>query len=167
LKDMAFFPGDIWGDFIPDEWTKKVLKQVYRNQQWIFVFLTKNPKRLIDIEWPPNSWVGATVDYQWRVGPTEEAFQQIKAPIKFISLEPLMEPVKFSNLDILDWIIIGGRNETARLPAGQPKWGWVESLINQARESNVKVFCRPNLKVGPYQKPREYPVELKPVIYTF
>lgn len=65
-----------------------------------------------------------------------------------------MEPVKFSNFDIFDWIIIGGRNETARMPAGQPEWSWVESLINQAKQSNIKVFCRPNLKVGPYQKLR-------------
>ena len=101
IRDQLVFVGDMgdmWGDFIPDEWIEKVLKQVWRNQQWIFVFLTKNPKRLIDIEWPRNAWVGATVDYQHRVKPTEEAFKQIKAPIKFISLEPLMEPVEFSNL---------------------------------------------------------------------
>jgi len=171
LRDKLVFVcdmGDMFGDFIPDEWIKKVLRQVWRNQQWIFVFLTKNPKRLINIEWPENAWVGATVDYQWRVGPTEEAFKKIKAPIKFISCEPLMGPVVFSSIDIFDWIIIGGRNETARMPAGQPEWSWVESLITQARESNVKIFFRPNLKIGMEdEKPRQYPVEMKPLINKF
>jgi len=79
-----------------------------------------------------------------------------------------MKPVKFSNLYIFDWIIIGGRNETSRMPAGQPEWSWVESLINQAGESNVKVFCRPNLKVGPdKEKLREFPVEMEPEIIGF
>jgi protein gp37 len=170
IRDKLVFVGDmgdIFGDFISDEWLEKVFRAVAKYKQWTYIFLTKNLKRVINIEWPKNTWIGATVDYQWRVGPTEKAFQQIKAPIKFISLEPLMEPVEFLNLDIFDWIIIGGRNETSRMPAGQPKWEWVKSLIGQARQSNVKVFCRPNLTVGPYQKPREFPVELKPLIYTF
>jgi len=161
--------GDLFGNFIPDEWIEKVLKRVWRNQQWIFVFLTKNPKRLINIEWPGNAWVGATVDIQSRVEETEEAFKQVKAPIKFISCEPLEEKVVFSDLKIFNWLIIGGRNETRKMPGKQPKWEWVQSLLGQAKEANVKVFCRANLLVGSKEeKPREYPIEIQsPKILTF
>ena len=86
---------DLFGDWVPQKWIDDVLKVVAENPQWNFLFLTKNPSRLVEIEWPANAWVGTTVDRQARVEPAIAAFQQIKATVRFLSCEPLLEELNF------------------------------------------------------------------------
>jgi len=143
---------DLFGNWVPQEWINSVLDSVREAPRWNFLFLTKNPKRLIDIDWPDNAWVGTTVDVQKRVKDAEAAFKKINAPIRFISCEPLQEKVVFDSIEIFDWIIIGGRSRCSNLPEFQPKWEWVESLLFQAREHHLKVYFKQNLA----SRPREY-----------
>ncbi len=144
---------DLFGDWVPDAWIAQVLDAVRKSPQWNFIFLTKNPKRLVDIEWPANAWVGTTVDRQSRVKSAEQAFKKIKANVKFLSCEPLLENVSFEDMTVFDWVIIGGRSKNTNGPEFQPEWMWVESLLNQARGSGCKVYFKPNLRT----RPTEYP----------
>ena len=144
---------DLFGAWVPQEWIDAVLKSVRENPQWTFLFLTKNPSRLVGINFPKNSWVGTTVDIQKRVAPAEEAFKKIKAPVKFLSCEPLLEKLTFKDMSMFDWIIIGGRSGSSGMPEGQPEWGWVEILIEKARRSGLSIYFKPNLMV----RPKEYP----------
>jgi protein gp37 len=144
---------DLFGAWVPQEWIDAVLKSVRENPQWTFLFLTKNPSRLVGINFPKNSWVGTTVDIQKRVAPAEEAFKKIKAPVKFLSCEPLLEKLTFKDMSMFDWIIIGGRSGSTGMPEGQPEWGWVEILMEKARRSGLSIYFKPNLTV----RPKEYP----------
>jgi len=144
---------DLFGDWVPDEWINQILDAVRAAPQWNFLFLTKNPKRLINIKWPDNAWVGTTVDRQSRVKPAEEAFKKIKAKVKFLSCEPMLENLSFEDMTVFDWVIIGGRSKNTTGPEFQPDWLWVESLLTQARASGCKVYFKPNLK----SRPNEYP----------
>jgi protein gp37 len=142
---------DLFGAWVPQEWIDAVMKEVWEASQWNFLFLTKNPGRLVGIDWPPNAWVGTTVDRQERVAAAEKAFAKIKATVKFLSCEPLLEKVRFQNLKVFDWIIIGPRRVGKEHE--QPQWEWVESLLNQARAAGLQVYFKPHLSV----RPREYP----------
>lgn len=144
---------DLFGDWVPQEWIDRVIEAVRKNPQWNFLFLTKNPSRLVGIDWPKNAWVGTTVDVQARVAPAKMAFRQISAPIKFLSCEPLREELDFGDMSMFDWIIIGGQSKSTQEPAKQPDWSWVESLITEARRSELKVYFKPNLET----RPKEYP----------
>lgn len=144
---------DLFGDWVPQNWIDKVLQSVRQAPQWNFIFLTKNPARLIDIEWPSNVWVGTTVDCQERIAAAESAFARVSAPVRFVSCEPFQEPLTFTSLDMFDWVIMGGRSKSSTMPAFQPDWPWVESLILQARRFGCKIYFKPNLTV----RPREYP----------
>jgi protein gp37 len=144
---------DLFGDWVPQEWIDKILERVEKNPQWNFLFLTKNPKRLIGIDFPKNSWVGTTVDIQDRVNDAEESFKHVNASVKFLSCEPMKENLKFDNLSMFDWIIIGGQTKGSKEPEFQPEWSWVESLMETAREFGLKVYFKPNLKA----RPKEYP----------
>ena len=54
--------GDLWGEWVPNEWIEEVLKVVKKCPQHTFQFLTKNPQRYLDFEpLPDNSWAGTTV----------------------------------------------------------------------------------------------------------
>lgn len=152
--------GDLFGVWVEQDWIDQVMEAVRNNQQWNFLFLTKNPARLVDVWWPENAWVGTTVDCQARVDAAERAFSEMakkgnKPAVSFISFEPLSEPITI-NLEDVDWIIIGGQSKSSQAAAEQPLWDWVEDLHNQARYYDCKVYWKPNLKV----RPQEYPTEL-------
>ena len=144
---------DLFGNWVEKSWIDKVLDAVQKAPEWNFLFLTKNPKRLVDIEWPLNAWVGTTVDRQSRVSQAEQAFKDINATVKFVSCEPLLEELKFSNMSVFNWLIVGGRSKNTQGSASQPDWSWVDSLYNQARDAGLKVYFKPNLTV----RPMEYP----------
>lgn len=144
---------DLFGSWVPDEWIDAILEAVREAPQWNFLFLTKNPGRLPEIEWPENAWVGTTVDCQARVKPAEEAFAQVNAAVKFVSCEPLREPLAFEHLERFDWVIVGGQSRSSGQPEMQPEWNSVESLLQQARDVGSAVYFKPNLVV----RPREYP----------
>ena len=144
---------DLFGDWVPQDWIDPIIRVVRASPQWNFLFLTKNPARLVDIEWPDNAWVGTTVDVQDRVQAAEEAFSEIAAKVKFLSCEPMRERLTFKKLSVFDWIIIGGQSQSSQMPAAQPEWEWVESLMIQAREADCKIYFKPNLIV----RPKEYP----------
>lgn len=153
---------DLFGDWVPQEWIDQVFISCNKAPDWQYIFLTKNPKRLVSQNFPLNSWIGATVDCQERVKSTSDAFEEIKmigkdfSTIKtFVSVEPMNEPIQFNGgLVFVDWIIIGGRSASSKMPAFQPEWEWVERLHNEARESKCSVFWKPNLTV----RPNEYPI---------
>jgi len=132
------------------------LNEVQNNPQWIFIFLTKNPRRLVGVEWPSNAWVGITVDIQARVKPAIEIFKKIKATVKFVSCEPFLERLTFPSMPF-DWILMGAQSQTAVVPEFQPEWKWVHELEKQARENGVAVFMKPNLTV----RPKEYPKKVE------
>ena len=144
---------DLFGDWVSQKWIDDILNVCDENPQWNYLFLTKNPKRLIKIDWPKTAWIGTTIDIQSRVKEAENTFSKFKAPVKFFSCEPLQEELTFSSLKMIDWIIIGGRSKSSGMKEGQPKWKWVERILNQARQDNVKVYFKPNLEV----RPKEYP----------
>jgi len=144
---------DLFGDWVPKEWIDKVLQSVKDNPQWTFLFLTKNPKKLLKFDFPKNSWVGTTVDVQSRVKMAEDVFKKLRSTVKFVSCEPLREKVVFKDMSAFDWVIIGGQSKCSTEDARQPEWSWVESLFNQARGKKIKIYFKPNLTV----RPKEYP----------
>jgi protein gp37 len=133
--------GDLFGEWVEQPWIDQVMDTVRQTQQWNYIFLTKNPQRLATIDWPENAWVGTTVDTQARVAAAEEAFESVNAKVKFVSCEPLLEEIKFSRLELFNWIIIGAQTR----PTIQPDRLWVNSLITQACEVGCKIYCKPNL----------------------
>ena len=123
-----------------------ILDVVRESPQWNFLFLTKNPKRLVDIEWPENAWVGTTVDVQSRVKPAIAAMKKVKATVRYLSCEPLLEELTFPTMECFDWVIIGAQSSHGGQPEKQPDPQWVKSLMQQAWDAGCKVYCKPNLK---------------------
>ncbi len=136
---------DLFGSWVPQSWISAVLEAIYNAPEWYFLLLTKNPHRLLGIDFPPNAWVGTTIDRQSRIKTAENVFQKVNAQVKWISCEPLLEPLTFSALDIFDWLVIGSQSSTSQLPAFQPEWDWVQSLVSQSRQAGCCVYFKPNL----------------------
>jgi protein gp37 len=134
--------GDLWGEWVPDEWIEEVLKVVKKCPQHTFQFLTKNPRRYLDIEpLPENSWAGTTVtcnkDYE-----RAKVMGKVKAPIRFLSIEPLLGEVSFA-FDNVQWIIVGA--QTGKNPV-RPKKEWIEKILSNAKKMGIPIFLKNNLR---------------------
>jgi len=144
---------DLFGRWVPQEWIEAVLAQAEANPQWNFLFLTKFASRLVGFKFPKNAWIGTTVDCQARVKAAEDAFAKVDAPVKWLSIEPMIEPLHFKNLEIFNWLVIGGASKSTQTPEWRvPVWWWAP-LYQQAIESGLSVYLKSNL----YERGRGYP----------
>jgi protein gp37/ParB-like chromosome segregation protein Spo0J len=148
---------DLFGTWVPNDWIWPIMQKVEQHPEWLFLFLTKNPARYESIQFPDNAWAGATVDTQKRVKPTQEALRKTQASVRFVSCEPLLEPVVFDDMSMIDWLIIGARSKTQTGPEFQPQFPWVEALYIKARSNNIPIYIKDNLTA----KPQEYPSKKK------
>ena len=59
-----------------------------------------------------------------------------------------MEPLKFRNLSIFDWMVIGGASSSSEVPK-TPRWvpprSWVTQLEYDALKAGVKIYDKVNL----------------------
>jgi len=158
---------DLYGRWVPDEWIDQVHASMLKSPQWQYILLTKFPDRYVGLDMPPGAWVGTSVDEQKRVRIAERAFREIDGAVKWLSLEPLREPLEFTDLSMFDWVVIGAQTETRQpgkvMPAFAPPFEWVARIVAQAREAGCRVHLKPNLlgAVNPQlpgmQMPDEYP----------
>lgn len=136
---------DLFGRWVPIEWINAVMMAARGNPQWNFLFLTKFPQRLAEVEIPDNAWMGTTVDMQARVKNAERAFEKVNGGVRWLSVEPMIEPLKFERLDLFDWVVIGGASSSSKTPAWRPPFEWVYDLVMQARDAGCKVYMKSNL----------------------
>jgi protein gp37 len=145
---------DLYGRWVPDEWISKVHASMCANPRWQYITLTKVPARYVGLEMPPGAWVGTSVDEQKRVRIAEDAFRKIDGvAVKWLSLEPLREPLEFTDLSVFDWVVIGAQTETRQpdghVPAFAPPFEWVAHIVVQALDAGCRVHLKPNLRTAP------------------
>lgn len=146
--------GDLLGKWVPRNWIEKVLRVVRECPQHTFIFLTKNPARYNDFDWPSNCWLGTTVESS-QAASRLVSISQTKALVRFVSFEPLTGPITetdLKNLKNLQWVIIGAMTGPGAM---RPEREWVQRIIDHARAFKVPVFIKDNLKWP--VKIQEYP----------
>ena len=144
------FMSDMFGGWIPAPWIEATLAVERANPQWNFLHLTKFPKRILEFDIPPNCWIGTTVDLQARVANAEEAFAKLREKypdaIFWLSIEPMLEALKFMRLCLFNWIVLGGAARSMRTPEWRPPHRWINDLIVQADAVGCKIFEKTNLR---------------------
>ncbi len=160
-----------------------VMQQAYRHT---FQVLTKRPARMLDIvghpsfhsnvsgfagvapiPWPlPNVWLGVSVENQHFADERIPLLLQTPAAVRFISAEPLLEPVDVGtylhrdysecdspetcdhwirgchNLKVrepLSWVIVGGESGPGARPFDV---AWARSIVAQCQAAGVPVFVK-------------------------
>jgi len=146
--------GDLFGKWVPKEWIEAVLDRIRGNPQWNFLLLTKFPQRLAEFEFPDHAWVGTSIDGQARVATAETAFAKVKAKVKWVSVEPMLERITFAKPELFDWIVVGGASKSPRTPEFHPRREWVNHLWQQAETAGVKLSEKTNL----LERRREFPI---------
>lgn len=148
---------DLFGKWVPQDWIEAVLAAVRAAPQWNFLFLTKFPVRLAEFPFPDNAWVGTTVDCQARVKSAERAFRTVRARVKWLSIEPLLEPITFTSLEMFQWVVLGGASRSTDTPAWTPPRRWIDAVECQARAAGCMLYEKTNLGMDCERRLREYP----------
>ena len=133
--------GELFGEWVDSDWIDKIINVVGECPQHIFQFLTKNPKRYGQFDFPQNCWLGISVCNGCMIE-NIEYMRGLRTPVKFISFEPLLSDMSFVILSEIDWIIIGALTGRS---ARQPKFDWIEHLLKTADFYGIPVFMKNNL----------------------
>jgi protein gp37 len=133
---------DLFHKDVPDSYIQSVF-DVMREASWHrFQVLTKRSDRLRqisrNIEWPDNVWMGVSVESQRYVERIDD-LRHTGAAVKFLSLEPLLGPLRKLDLSDIDWVIVGGESGPG---ARHIDPNWVVDLRNQCLHADVAFFFK-------------------------
>ena len=105
----------------PSEWLADMLAVVSSTPNLRWLLLTKRPENYWDrvglARLPDNVAVGVTVENQRAAEQRLPLLAKIPAAMRFVSAEPLLEPLDLGNVEgstAIDWLICGG--ESGRSP---------------------------------------------------
>ncbi len=150
---------DLFHEALPDSDIFKVFVVMGASQRHTFQILTKRPRRMLELisegkcegfpGWPlPNVWLGVSVENQATADERIPLLLQTPAAVRFVSYEPALGPVDFSeylNVDRcpgcrgIDWIIVGGESG----PGARPfDIAWARNTVAQCKAAGVACFVK-------------------------
>ena len=152
--------GELFGDWLHPYFIDLVFNAIKQCPQHTFQLLTKQPQNLPKFEYPDNCWVGVSVTHAKMMADAVSNLAVIEAGKRFISFEPLLEPIPVKGLiNFLDWIILGGKSGKDPF---YPPLKWIVDIEDTAKEAGIPVFEKSNLV--PYPSPKflrqEFPASL-------
>ena len=141
---------DLFGEWVPDEWIKTVFEACEKAPQHRYLFLTKNPKGIWRDGVPilKDAWYGTTITRQ---ADLERISHLILEGNRFISIEPILEPINLSArpvkaaIPFADWVIIGVETGD-RKGKVIPKRDWIENIVCDCRHQGIPVFMKDSLQ---------------------
>lgn len=141
---LVFLPsmGDLFHKDVPFSFIDQVMAVILRCPQHTFQILTKRAERLYEYfsthPIPENVWLGCTVENQatqWRM----DYLRQLKAPVNFVSHEPLLEDLGTLDYSGIDWAIVGGESGSR---ARKMEKAWVLDIKAQCDADGVSFFFK-------------------------
>lgn len=133
---------DLFHTEVPLDYIQQVFDVMNRAHWHRFQVLTKRADRLEEVSselnWSDNIWMGVSVENQKYVHRIDH-LRRTGARIKFLSLEPLIGPLKGMNLSEIDWAIVGGESGFGFRPI---KEEWVLEIKKQCQEYDVPFFFK-------------------------
>jgi protein gp37 len=131
---------DPFHENVPDEFIFRVFDAMNDTPRHQYQILTKRSERLLrmspKVRWAHNIWMGVTVEDE-RYLMRADHLRKVPAAIKFLSLEPLLGPLRGLELDGLDWIIVGGESGPGARPL---KESWVIDIKEKCRRAGIPFF---------------------------
>lgn len=127
---------DVFGDWVPEEWSMQMLDAMEGAPRQTFQVLTKRPdvarariRAWLEVwgwqKLPDNIWIGTTVEDQTRAEQRIPELMSIPARVRFLSCEPLLSRLDLGPLwhayGAPEWVICGGESGCKARPM-HPMW---------------------------------------------
>lgn len=124
---------DVFDAEVDPVWRENLFTLIDLTPALDWLLLTKRPKLAAEyfnrLPTPPNVWMGTTVENQKMASLRIPYLMTIDAPVRFLSMEPLLERVELGFDLFPDWVIVGGESGP----------GWRDMAPQWAE--NIKVLC--------------------------
>lgn len=126
-------------EFILDVW--QVMRETPRHNYQI---LTKRPERMAELvsdrvgDVLPNVWLGTSVENAQVLGRVEH-LRKVRAAIRFVSFEPLIDSVGAVDLERIHWAIVGGESGKSARPIREE---WVDEIYTQCLSAGAAFFFK-------------------------
>ena len=138
---------DLFGEFVPDEYIDRVFDVMRRAPRHVFQVLTKRADRMLSwtssrpwLATTGNIWLGVSVEDRRFGLPRVGRLRRSSAAVRFLSIEPLLEPIGDSLiLDKIDWVIVGGESGPRARPL--ETW-WVREIRDRCVTAGVPFFFK-------------------------
>lgn len=143
--------GDLFHQDVPGHLINKIFAMMLHPMSGAdhhtYLLLTKRPERILQAAHPerfkgrPNIWLGVTAENQNRHDERWESLKKIPAHTRFLSIEPMLEPVELTPECISrpDWVICGP--ETG--PIARPfNYDWARALRDQCQRMDIPFFYK-------------------------
>lgn len=131
-----------------DQWRHELWDIIKNTPHHTYQILTKRPERILQSlppDWGqgyPNVWIGTSVENQKLADERLPIIASIPAVCRWISAEPLLEPIDLSNyIKIIDWICVGGES-AFDYNYSECKIEWIENIVRQGKKNNIPVFVK-------------------------
>jgi protein gp37 len=152
---------DLFHETVPVAFLDSVFGIMGTAQHHTFQVLTKRPERMraymqgyekqgiIVADLFPNVWLGVSVENQDQADKRLPILRDTPAAVRFISVEPLLEPVDLClspgfEISIgshgIHWVIAGG--ESGGPPERHMDLAWLRSIVDQCTAAGVPVFVK-------------------------
>ena len=144
--------GDLFHPSVPYEWIDRVFEVMLRARQHTYQVLTKRADRLwsytahrhgplTGLPLPPHIWCGVSAEDRDALRDRMDSLQATPAPVRWLSLEPLLGPVGELYLRdrTIDWIVVGGESGPGWRPMDPD---WVRDIRDQCRTAGVALYVK-------------------------
>lgn len=139
---------DLFGDWVPDNWIREVFAVCEKAPQHNYLFLTKNPRRYVELaekgilKYLDNMWYGWTETSSGnRPGLMCFPGNSTNNLKTFVSVEPILGPIRPG---LADWIIVGaetGKRKDKVIPERE----WIRQIAEDCREYGIPLFMKSSL----------------------
>ena len=133
---------DLFHENVPFEFVDRIMDTIKRTPQHRYQILTKRSERMKEYfqtrEIPQNVWLGVTVECESSKIRIDH-LRDLKATVKFLSCEPLIEDLGELDLTGIDWIIVGGESGSKARPM---KLEWVINIKQQVEQQGAAFFFK-------------------------
>lgn len=133
---------DLFHKNVPLEQIQEIFSVMNRASHHQFQVLTKRASRLAavahQLQWTENIWIGVSVENE-SVTNRIDYLRTVPAHIRFLSLEPLLGPLDYLNLEKIHWVILGGESGFKSRPMDIE---WCRSIRDQCRAQQVPFFFK-------------------------
>lgn len=135
---------DVFEERAPEGQLDRLWDLIRRTPNLDWQLLTKRPHLIAEklpVDWGDgyaNVWLGTSIEDE-RVLDRVQHLTAVPSVVRFLSVEPLIGPIRRLPLVGIDWVIVGGESGVGARPM---KREWVLDIHQQCRQARVAFFFK-------------------------
>jgi protein gp37 len=138
---------DLFQEDVPDEYIVNVARVMHLANWHTYQVLTKRSKRMRDmlkdqlqfVANDLNIWWGVSVENRKHGLPRLQHLREAPVPVRFLSIEPLLEDLGPFSLKGISWVIVGGESGPGARPLAKD---WVVAIRDLCQRTRVPFFFK-------------------------